>query len=559
MSASTPSPAEAAGSRRGWSRSELAWEIALPLLLYFLAAFAVALRQSERLNPDGVCYLRIAGYLADGDWSNAISTYWSPLFPWSMAPLRALGVDGLDAARLLQIFWGAVLLVCTLWFLRVWTTIPSLARATAMLLLVLPVVEFGIFVISPDVALSALLMAYFAALGDVRWRRSTAGLAGIGLLAGMAYWTKAYALPFGLIHLPVTLWLTRDPANLGAKRGREFAVALAAFLIPALLWASVLSWKQGSPTIGSSGAINHAVVGPPDKIRFHPVVFGLPRPPHVSIWETPEILPYQFWSPWESPEYFKYQGTVVFENAGLIARAVTRLDQFWLIAITTLLLTPLTWLVPRRSPTRRLLGWTAFTIALYLSGYLLVAFEPRYANSLVLPLIVAAFFQLTLGGCFRWKPRWIGGALVALLSVSLAWRWVPAIERTLTATSPVYMRDLATSLAAMDFHGPFASTSWYHGMALAYHTGEPTVGFPPDADPAIVAERLREAGANWIVFWDMPFFPPLPVQDLYPPTIPRAMSIVRDPAWKLRKSSTVTFGAREAHIRVYQRVEPAKP
>ena len=558
MSEPTLSPPEADGRGRAWTRHELAWELALPLILFFIVAFAVALRQSERLNPDGVCYLRIAGYLAAGDLNNAVSTYWSPLCPWSMAPLVALGVDGLDAARLLQVFWGAALLVCTFWFLRVWTTIPSLARAIAMLLLVLPVVEFAIYVISPDVALSALLIAYFAALGDARWRRSTAGLVGIGLLGGAAYWAKAYALPFGLIHLPVSMWLTRDPAKLRSKRWQEFGIALGAFAVPVLLWISVLSWKQGSPTIGSSGPINHAVVGPPDEVRYHPVVFGVPRPPHVSIWETPETLPYLLWSPWESPTYLMHQIKVAFENAGLIARAVSRLDQFWLIAVTGVMMFPLAWAFPRFGLTRRLLGWTAFTIALYLSGYLLVAFEPRYANSLVLPLIVAAFFQITLGRR-QWTPRWIGGLMVAALAVSLAWRWVPAVERSLNITSPHYMRDLANSLEAMNFRGPFASTSWYHGMALAYHTGEPTVGFPPDADPEISAARLKASGVNWILIWDMPSFPPLPVQDLYPPTIPRAMSIVQDPAWKLRKSSTVTFGEREAHIRAYQRIDPAKP
>ena len=108
--------------------------------------------------------------------------------------------------------------------------------------------------------------------------------------------------------------------------------------------------------------------------------------------------------------------------------------------------------------------------------------------------------------------------------------------------------------------GPFASTSWYHGLSLAYFTDQPTIGFPPDADPKVDAARLREAGVDWILVWDMGAYPPLPVQDLYPPTIPRAAAIIRDEGgWKLRKSAVVSFGRREAKIYAFQREKPATP
>jgi hypothetical protein len=50
------------------------------------------------------------------------------------------------------------------------------------------------------------------------------------------------------------------------------------------------------------------------------------------------------------------------------------------------------------------------------------------------------------------------------------------------------------------------------------------------------------------------------VQDLYPPTIPRANRIVRDePGWKLQRAVLVPFGNREARIYFYQRVPVPVP
>ena len=475
-----------------------------------------------------------------------------------MAPLLMLGVDSFDAAAVTQVLWGAALLLGFYWFLRSWTDLPSWGRGAAMLLLVLPLADFATFVVAPDVALAACLLFYFAALGDARWRSSNLGLLGIGVLGGVAYWTKAYALPFVLIHLPVTMLCFGFQAPM-SQRVRQTVIALLGFALPVGLWICALTWQHGSITIGSSGAINHAVVGPPDVQRYHPVVFGIPSAPHIAIWENPEKLPYQFWSPLQSWPYFQYQMQVVGGNAAKMVRVLTNFDTLNLTLVVALALVPLGWWLRRDTRTRTLLWWTAGTIVLYLAGYLLVAFEPRYANSLIFPLLLAGGFQAVLSPSRR-LPTWAGPAAIALLAGSIAWKWLPITQRNLTVASPPYMRSLAQNFLEMNFHGPFASTSWYHGVALAFSTNQPSVGFPPDASPEVCAERLRAAGVNWIVVWEMPNYPPQPVQDLYPPTIPRARSIVQDePGWKLQRAIAVPFGKQEARIYLYQRMIPIAP
>ena len=274
------------------------------LALYLAVAIPVALANADRLNPDGVCYLRLAQYLAAGDWADGVSLYWSPALPFCVAPLVALGWDALDAGRMMLIAWGGALIVAAGWFLREWIPLSRPWRASWLMLLALPAAGFQIFAITPDVILSAILLAYFAALR--RASRLGQGWVLAGALGGAAFLVKAYALPFVALHLPATVWWLHRRRLDGAtwSRGRALTMALAAFLVPVAAWTTVLSVKNGAFTVGKSGATNHAVVGPPDVVRYHPVVFGVPEPPHVSVWETPERLPYQYWSPLASREYF---------------------------------------------------------------------------------------------------------------------------------------------------------------------------------------------------------------------------------------------------------------
>ncbi len=216
-----------------------------------------------------------------------------------------------------------------------------------MFLLVLPLVDFAIFVVAPDVRACGLPAALFRGAGRAGWRQSTSGLLRIGVLGGIAYWTKAYALPFVLLHLPMTMLLLPDGGNF-SRRCRSAAVALLGFAIPVSLWVAAMTWQNGSITIGSSGAINHAVVGPPDVVRYHPVVFGIPTPPHVSVWETPEKLPYQYWSPLQSWPYFRqHQMRIVGKNVGSMSRVLANFDPLNLSAVMFVLLIPLGWWLRR--------------------------------------------------------------------------------------------------------------------------------------------------------------------------------------------------------------------
>ncbi len=525
----------------------------LPALAVYLAvAIPMAAANAERLNPDGVCYLRLAQYLAAGQWVDGISLYWSPALPLSAAPLVALGMDAIDAARAVLLAWGAVSIAATGWFLREWTPLARPWRAAWLVLLALPAAGFQIFVIAPDVILSAVLLAYFAALR--RAARRGHGWGWAGALGGLAFFAKAYALPFVALHLPLSVWWLhrRPPGAPSAARRRALLAATAAFLVPVAAWTAVLSAKNGVLTFGKSGAINHAVAGPPDVPRYHPVVFGVPTPPHISVWETPEQLSYQPWSPFASREYFLHQAGLATDNAWGLLRTATELDGVCLLALAALTL-PLAARQASAETVRKALRtcfpWLAGTLLLYGGGYLLVAYEPRYVRSLLFPLLLAA----TAGVASSFPDwRWRAGLLAALVG-SVAWTWIPVTARSLGNSASPWLREVAAEMRQRGLDGRFAATSWYHGLATAFFSGQPHVGFPPDADPARVGARLREANVDWLLVFQLPVMPPMPVQDLYPPTNPRALAMVQNEGWEMRAALRVRQGGGEAHVLLFHR------
>ena len=76
------------------------------VLLYAALAVVGTLRNPDQIKLDTVSYIHLADHLAHGRLELSVASHWSPLISWCIAPLLALGVDGLLAARLVLVAWG---------------------------------------------------------------------------------------------------------------------------------------------------------------------------------------------------------------------------------------------------------------------------------------------------------------------------------------------------------------------------------------------------------------------------------------------------------------------
>src|SRR5262245_53439201 len=90
----------------------------LALALYIPLQVTAGIAQREQMNFDGIAYLRLSRYIVEGRLFDSISSYWSPLITWSMAPLLAMGLDGFAASHIAMSVWGTVYLVAVFFFLR---------------------------------------------------------------------------------------------------------------------------------------------------------------------------------------------------------------------------------------------------------------------------------------------------------------------------------------------------------------------------------------------------------------------------------------------------------
>ncbi|MCO5171470.1 MAG: hypothetical protein M9894_34650 [Planctomycetes bacterium] len=502
------------------------WPLALALALLLLLGGAAAWGNRAQHNPDGFCYLQLASHLVAGDVRASISGYWSPLFVWTLAPLLALGLEPLAAARLALLAWAAVGVLGVDRLARRLDLAPG-PRALALVAATLWLADLATEVTTPDVAVGACLLHYAVGVLDPRLCSSRARAATTGALAGVSYLAKAYALPFVLVHLPLTLALRAaladDPREGARRAARTGAVALGALLVVALPWVAALSWRHERPTWSTVGGINLAATGrwtAPGQV-FHPLE-GLRTPPapHLSVWETPEVLTYP-----DVPLDLDHRLGVLQANARKARDFMVGWDLLGLTLPALALAAGAAWLGRRRLPRDRLLwlGWAPLTFAVYLGGYVVVYVEERHVRPFLLPLGVLLVVGLCLEAA-RWaagddarRARRHGLALAALVCASSGVVPADLLARRAVQNPAAEVRGREAWLRALrdaGCRGPLAvvGLGWLEGQLWSFCLQVPFAGSagldvaPADLDAHGVAtvialrqgERLLDLGPGWV-------------------------------------------------------------
>src|SRR5437763_3768660 len=176
---------------------------ATPLILiligYVLAAVWTLPLVRWQLNPDGVSYILAARRMLSGDFLGAASAHWSPLFSWMLVPLLAARIEPLLACKLLTDSIGAATIVAA------WLIAPLFTRRRSVQIIITAafapiVLAWASSLITPALLLVCILLFYLLAIfqsADDTRRRTTIVA---GLLGGLAYLAKSYALPFVVAH-----------------------------------------------------------------------------------------------------------------------------------------------------------------------------------------------------------------------------------------------------------------------------------------------------------------------------------------------------------------------
>lgn len=289
------------------------------------------------LNTDAVAYIRIASYYADGNTTLAVSGYWGPLLSWLMAGFLKVGAPELIAARLAmlvsaQVFlWGCIAVFESFRLPGRWCVIGAALAALAG-------AYWSAIEITPDLMWAGIVALAVSRMCDDT-KSGNASDAVTGLLWGLAYLTKAVALPLGC--LTILAFASLDYLRSRSARPailRQVLVRGAVFALVAAPWVTMLSLKYHQLTFSTAARISHAITGPPDVDRYHPFArtFHQPEPGRITSWEEPSLMAYRTWSPFENAEYLQHQIKVIGRNAVTIVVLLTSLNLGWWMLVAVL-------------------------------------------------------------------------------------------------------------------------------------------------------------------------------------------------------------------------------
>jgi hypothetical protein len=479
----------------------LAAALAFQMVLLFLAAS----QNQHLLNTDAVAYLRIASYYAKGPSHLMVSGYWGPLLSWLMAPLLALDVSPLIAARIVMgfsavVFWSGCLAV----FIRL--RLPQIGTLLGAWIVAASSVFWSVEYISPDLLLAGLVNLAISTMVSHDWVTGRVRPALTGVLWALAYFAKAVAAPLTfLVSLgTATLWLITGTAP-ARDIARGLAIAWGVFILLISPWIIVLSSKYNGFTLSTSARIAHAIAGPRDVERYHPFgrMFHRPEPGRLTSWEDPSLMPYRYWSPLENTNYTAHQLNLIMRNLQTITRLLSDLDTLSLgsLALLGCLITPM----PRRQRwVQDRWRWSIIPaiclVAIYLPVYV-QSTDTRYFY------VLYPFLWIAVVGVARWVtsqvPRlWPWVLALSLVAVSFA---LPAAVRVAVAlegipdpASQVAMA-LAEKLQGGQFRGPIAGSGLIAGgrtgLYLAFLMNEPWYG--DEVSPTVAS--LKRSGARLFV------------------------------------------------------------
>jgi hypothetical protein len=504
--------------RKGWRSLRLPFALGVVCLL---ANLLLLPRFRHDCNPDAIAYIGVARKIVAGDLHGAINGYWGPLFSWLLAPLLAMGLEPLLAARLLAVAM-CVPASFAAWRLSLWVTLSPWLRAALLLAMLPALVNLTCREITPDLLLVAVLLFYLDQLIRPTFGRHWRSGVVCGLLGALAYLTKAYGFYFFLVHFSVACVATAVSRHSAAERrrvGRVAILGLAVFLGLSGLWVAALASKYGHPSLGTAGPYNRALaapgasVHPMNRLGFLPPVDDTA----VSAWDDPSFLPLPQSRPLATGETTPGRLAMTGKNLKLILDLAIGYCPLTPLIIMIGLSTSLRgFLRPRRvGPPRASLWVPLSAVLIYCAGYALLIVEWRYVFlvCVLLPLIGADL--LCVEGR-RWRDRFIAGmprgrVPAAVLGVALVGLLLVPLARKPAKLLRGYYRDdwgPAAHALAVRLRGQVppgariaSNQDWGPTLLIAFELDARYFGEQGESPLASVPQELRALGVTHYFVW----------------------------------------------------------
>jgi hypothetical protein len=343
----------------------------LCLLLYLLFPY-----YSGCLDADSIAYLTIAKRYAAGDYFTAINGYWNPFSCWLAAILIKAGAEPIAGAIAINGLAGmGYIFISQSFFLRF-----GLMRSLQWLLSI-SITFFLCYAVYlqwfADLWMCFFLLCCLRLLVSERFAERRWFWVLCGICGGLAYLSKAYALPFFILQTGVFVLISVKNKE-GKKRIAGLLASLAIAGVLSFSWVWHLHAKYHVWTIGTAGSMNvsWALNGKQywkDEYKF------LVPPAHASspyLWEDPylvgKVMPYQG----SNMSFIKSQAVRMVYNLSKMGTDLGAISCFMALAVVFALALLFSKRVRSYFPER--LNLVAASMVLLPPGYMIVVSEERY-------------------------------------------------------------------------------------------------------------------------------------------------------------------------------------
>ena len=249
-------------------------------------------------NPDSFSYISISEKYANGNFSEAINGYWSPLICWLLAIPVKLKVDAIVAFKILQLLIG--------WFaLLQWLVLAGKILQKNFLRLVVSVfiipflLSWSLLYLTADLLLLTVLLLYLNFVCETNYfnKKNSVIVFVFGIIGTTLYFSKSFGFVFFILHFSTitVLLFFKSTSPSGRQLLKNYTGVIVVFLFLSGVWSLLLSKKYHHFTIGETPAFNLsrevAITQTQERTaRLLVLSGGLHAPPTkaaVAAWEDP--------------------------------------------------------------------------------------------------------------------------------------------------------------------------------------------------------------------------------------------------------------------------------
>lgn len=362
----------------------------LPSVALLICALAILYPFcSYYIDPDGTAYLTISQRYAAGDYSTAINGYWSPWSCWLTALLMKAGLSAVPASWAINAL-GAIGVLCSTRLLMKQFGIDTFTQKI-MHIGIICFLASAVYIQSfDDLWETFFIVCMLIVAHQLSLKHKAVYWVAMGFLGALAYFAKAYALPyFVLLTLFIGYTLYKNQKPLAIKM---LLLAWGTCSLVAAPWWWLLYQKYGFFTTSTAGSLNLSwyLVGHPifkDNIHVFipPAYRGSPY-----YWEDPWLANGALPRLWDNSQLFLRQILKLGYNGLLFLLSMAQLSLLCLWLLYKILL-----LAIRRHQWRNLHRTQQLlvgAIVLFPSGYWLINFEARYLWP-IMPLCIVLIIK----------------------------------------------------------------------------------------------------------------------------------------------------------------------